>query len=599
MLSALRIRNIAVIDSVDLTLAPALNVLTGETGAGKSLIVGALGLLLGDRAAGDRLRPGTDRGSVEGEFELSPTNAARAAIFRALDERGIETDGSMIVLKRELTAAGRSRAWINSTPVTAGVLSDVGAMLVSVHGQHETQFLMQSETQREVLDRFADAGEVAQRVSGLHERLRQIEVRAAAQQAARLDAVRRADYLRFVVKEISGAAPLDGEDERVEADIRVLAHAQDIRQWSAQAAAGLDGDESAVIAQIQNVRRTLVTLARFDANAERWLAALDEASYSLDEIARELSAFSEEMEANPVRLASLESRRDVLQQLTRKYGPGLEEVRRTLASAAVELDLVDGAELSDREIATELAAARALLVEAARELTARRTRGAVQLGTAVSELLPELGMLEGAFRVTLESQAAIGAVGREQVVYQVMLNAGADWRPLSRVASGGELARIMLALSTVIARLQDTPTLVFDEVDAGVGGTVAWQVGALMRRVAGHHQVLAISHLAQIAARAHHHVVVHKSDQSGVTSADTVVVQGETRVVEIARMLGGDSDREVSRAHARELLDRGALDVSAPAPAASHGKHLVDAVSTRSAASGAAGTTGQRRGKRV
>ncbi|MBC8087791.1 MAG: DNA repair protein RecN [Phycisphaerae bacterium] len=594
MLSSLRIRNIAVIDSVDLSLAPALNVLTGETGAGKSLIVGALGLLLGDRAAGDRLRTGAERGSVEGVFELPSANAARSSVFLALDERGIDTDGALIVLKRELTAAGRSRAWINGTPVTASILSEIGGMLVSVHGQHETQFLMQAETQRDVLDRFADAREVAQRVHVLHEELRQLETRAAARQSARRDAERRADYLRFVVKEISDASPRDGEDERVESEIRVLAHAQEIRHLSSQGAVGLDGDEDAVIGKIGSVRRTLVALARFDSNAERWLTALDAASYSLDEIARELTAFSEEMEDNPKRLQQLEARRDVLHQLMRKYGPGLAEVHSTLISAQSELELVDGAELSDREIASEIDAARETLATAARELTALRTHGAGKLGQAVSELLPELGMLEGSFRVSLEPQADISAAGGEQVVYQVLLNAGSDWRPLSRVASGGELARIMLALSTVIARLQDTPTLVFDEVDAGVGGTVAWQVGALMRRVAGHHQVLAISHLAQIAARAHHHLVVHKSDQSGVTSADTVVVLGDARVVEIARMLGGDSDREVSRAHARELLDRGSLDVPVPAAGALNGKHSTDKAAPR-AAPGAS----QRRGKRV
>lgn len=584
MLSSLRIRNIAVIDSVDLSLAPALNVLTGETGAGKSLIVGALGLLLGDRAAGDRLRTGAERGSVEGVFELASGSSARSDILRQLDDRGIDSDGNVIVLKRELTSAGRSRAWINGTPVTAGVLAEIGAMLVSVHGQHETQFLMQPETQRDVLDRFADAREVAVQVSALHAKLREIETRSAQRQTARRDAEKRADYLRFVVREIVDANPRDGEDESVEAEIRVLAHAQEIRQLSAQAGQALDGDEDTIIGKIKNVRRTLVSLSRFDANAERWLTALDEASYSLDELARELSVFSDEMEANPARLSRLEARRDVLHGLVRKYGPTLTDLRNTLSASQAELELVDGAELSDREIAEEMAGARSHLDEAAQELTKLRTAGAQKLGQAVSVLLPELGMLEGSFRVSLEANADVTSSGAEQVVCQVLLNAGSDWRPLSRVASGGELARIMLALSTVIARLQDTPTLVFDEVDAGVGGTVAWQVGALMRRVAAHHQVLAISHLAQIAARAHHHLVVHKSDQSGVTSSDTIVVQGDARVVEIARMLGGDADREVSRAHARELLDRGALDVAEPV------------VSTNGKTAGAAT---QRRGKRV
>ena len=564
MLVELRIRNIAVIDSVALTLAPALNVLTGETGAGKSLIVGALGLLLGDRAAGDRLRAGTDRGSVEGIFELQGHNGTRHAVFELLDERGIEVDNGTVVLKRELSAGGRSRAWINATPVTVAVLSEIGSHLVSVHGQHEAQFLMQADIQRDVLDRYSNAREALQQVASAYEVLSQLQSRANERIAARRDAERRADYLRFLVKEIGEADVQIGEDERVESEIKLLTHAQEIRQLSAQASGALDGDESTVVGQLRNVRRTLVALSRFDANAERWLATLDEASYSLDELARELETFSEEVESNPNRLHRLESRRDLLHQLMRKYGPTMDDVRNTLELSRAELDLVDGAESSDAASQREIADAQGSLQKAAQELTKLRQAGVATFGKAVTELLPELGMVDGAFRIALESHSAITSHGAEDVAFQVVLNAGSEWRSLSRVASGGELARIMLALSTVLARLQQVPTLVFDEVDAGVGGTVAWHVGALMRRVAGHHQVLAISHLAQIAARAHHHVVVRKADHGGVTTSDTAVVIEDARVVEIARMLGGDSDREVSRAHARELLDRGSLDVSEP-----------------------------------
>jgi DNA repair protein RecN (Recombination protein N) len=568
MLVELRIRNIAVIDSVSLSLAPALNVLTGETGAGKSLIVGALGLLLGDRAGGDRLRAGADRGSVEGIFELSSHNGTRHAVFQLLDERGIETDDGTVVLKRELSANGRSRAWINATPVTIAILSEIGAHLVSVHGQHEAQFLMQPEMQRETLDRFSNAKDSALKVAELHSAVSALKARANERAAARRDAERRADYLRFVVKEIGDAELQDGEDERIEHEIRLLTHAQEIRSGSAQAASALDGDEESVGEQLKSVRRMLVNLSKFDPNAERWLSTLDEATYTIDELSRELSSFAEETESNPARLQRLEVRRDVLHQLLRKYGPGIEDVRATLQTSRAELELVDGAAADDANTQKDIAEAQAKLVAVASELSAARKGGAATLSKSVSELLPELGMVAGAFRVSLEATNEITSHGAEDVAFTVMLNAGGEWRPLSRVASGGELARIMLALSTVLARLQQVPTLVFDEVDAGVGGNVAWHVGALMRRVAGHHQVLAISHLAQIAARAHHHIVVHKSANSGVTSSDTAVVRDDSRVVEIARMLGGDSDREVSRAHARELLDRGATEVGEPQPVA-------------------------------
>ncbi len=581
MLVELRIRNIAVIDSVVLPLAPALNVLTGETGAGKSLIVGALGLLIGDRALGDRLRSGAERGSVEGIFELGARDGVRRTLWERLDARGIEADGDTIVLKRELNAAGRSRAWINGTPVTLAVLAEIGAQLVSVHGQHEAQLLLGAEAQRDVLDRFADAGEAVAQVASHHAHLMSLQARAAQRATLRQTAEKRADYLRFVVAEIDAANPVEGEVEKIDAEIRVLAHAQEIRALSAQAAALVDGEETAALTQLRSARRILTSLARFEPNAERWLKMLEEASYSLSEMANELTTLGETLEANPSRLGALEARRELLHQLLRKYGPSTADVRATLISARDELDLVDGGEQNRVAMEKEIATTKSTLANAAANLTRLRSMAARELGLSVSALLPELGMVDGAFGIVLELLPAINSHGAETVSFQVSLNGDSDVRPLSRVASGGELARIMLALSTVLARLQEVPTLVFDEVDAGVGGTVAWQVGALMRRVAGHHQVLAISHLAQIAARAQHHVLVKKAELSGVTTADTSVVTGEDRVVEIARMLGGDADREVSRAHARELLARGALDVPVPDIDSSANRKSRDSVSSQ------------------
>ena len=563
MLVELRIRNIAVIDAVALPLAPALNVLTGETGAGKSLIVGALGLLIGERALGDRLRNGAERGSVEGIFELGARDELRRTLCDRLDGRGIETDGDVIVLKRELNAAGRSRAWVNGTPVTLAVLSEIGSALVSVHGQHESQLLLGMEAQRDVLDRFADAGNAAREVALEHARLTSLQTRAKERAALRDDAEKRADYLRFVVREICAANLIDGEDEKIETEIRVLTHAQEIRALSSQAAALIDADDAAALIQLRNARRVLTLLGRFDTNAERWLATLHDASVSLSELAGELTALAETLEADPVRLAGLELRRNVVHGLCRKYGATISQVLATLDAARDELQLVDNGAQEQLAIEQEIQTTKVALTLAASRLTALRSAAAAKLSRSVSDLLPELGMPDGAFSIVLETGTAINSYGAEAISFQVSLNSG-DVRPLSRVASGGELARIMLALSTVLARLQEVPTLVFDEVDAGVGGTVAWQVGALMRRVAEHHQVLAISHLAQIAARAHHHVVVRKAELRGVTTADTRVVAGEDRVVEIARMLGGDADRAVSRAHARELLDRGAHNVPVP-----------------------------------
>lgn len=565
MLVELRIRNVAVIDAVTLPLAAGLNVLTGETGAGKSLIVGSLGMLLGERAAADRVRAGADKATVEGVFD-----ASRLSLLRTLlDERGIDADDDLLVLKREIGANGRSRAWINGSPVTAAVLAAVGVQLVSVHGQHDSRQLIDGEHQRELLDAFVGAQSARERVSDAYERLAALRTRELELERRRQDASRRADYLRFVVREIEDAALVVGEEDSVDGDIRRLAHAEELQSLAAQAAEAIGGDGGAALSQLASVRRLLLALARIDPDTERWQGAFDGAVYALDELARELQEYAEAVDSDPVRLRRIESRRDLLHSLMRKYGPTLDDVQATGRTSREELDLVDGGSLDLRAIAASRATVQGELAEVASELTRLRQSGAQRLATAVSALLPELGMPDGLFAVSLTPLDAIGSAGAEQVTFVAALNAGSDARPLSRIASGGELARLMLALSTVLARLQQVPTLVFDEVDAGVGGAVAWQVGALMRRVASHHQVLAISHLAQIAARAHHHVVVRKSAVGTVTTADTDVVVDEARVVEIARMLGGDAEREVSRAHARELLVRGGAEDAAPANAKS------------------------------
>jgi DNA repair protein RecN (Recombination protein N) len=556
MLVELRIRNVAVIDTVALPLSAGLNVLTGETGAGKSLIVGALGLLLGERAASDRVRSGAERASVEGVFDLTRVPSLRAL----LDERGIEAEEDLLVLKREVGVNGRSRAWINASPVTAAVLAEVGAGLVSVHGQHDSRQLLEAEHQRDVLDAFVGATEQRARVAECHARLVALRTRERELESRRQDAERRADYLRFVVREIGDAAPVVGEEEALDAEITRLTHAEELQSLAAQGAGAVSGDERAALGRLASVRRVLLHLARIDPTTERWQAPFDGAVYALDELSRELEEYASAIEIDPERLRKLESRRDLLHSLARKHGPTLADVLATGRSAREELDLVDGGALDVQAMAEARAVAEGALSEAAAELSKLRQSGAMQLGVAVSRLLPELGMPDGKFSVVLTKLESIGSGGAEAVSFLAALNAGSEPRPLSRIASGGELARVMLALSTVLARLQQVPTLVFDEVDAGVGGAVAWQVGALMRRVAGHHQVLAISHSAQIAARAHHHVLVRKGAVGTVTTADTHVVTAEERIVEIARMLGGDADREVSRAHARELLERGALD---------------------------------------
>jgi DNA repair protein RecN (Recombination protein N) len=550
MLTELRIRNFAIIESLTLPLGPGFNVLTGETGAGKSIIVGALGLLLGERGAADVVRTGADRASVEGVFDTE----SRRELVDLLDERGIETDDALVVLKREVAATGRTRAWVNGTAVTATVLADVGRMLIDLHGQHEAQSLLDGESQRAVLDAFAGARELADAVHAAHERLAAVKREIADLSRRRADAEKRADYLRHVSREIEDARLVDGEDVRLEDEARRLENAAEIRESAAAFNAILDDEDTGVLARLAQAARVLHQLQRFDPTLGKIQEAFDAGFYSIESLSREMGDYTAGVDLDPARLDEVRKRRDVLFRLTKKYGGTIAEVISAGRDARRELDLLDTAGLDLRGLQAREADALADLAAKAAQLTARRTEAAQRMSAAVDAVLPELGMSDGRFFAQLIPGAGIGPHGAEDVEFRVALNVGHDMRPLARVASGGELSRVMLALKTILARLDRVPTLVFDEVDSGIGGKVGQQVGDMLRRVAGSHQVFAITHLPQIAARAHRHIVVTKGARAGVTTADVASLQDVDRIPEIARMLGGDPESATSRAHASELL---------------------------------------------
>jgi DNA repair protein RecN (Recombination protein N) len=562
VLTELRIRNFAIIDAVVLPLAPGLNVLSGETGAGKSIIVGALGLLIGERATADLVRAGADRAVVEGTFDLGDATELRAL----LDERGIDCDDGMLVLKREVpaTAGGRARAWINSTAVTATVLADIGRALVNVHGQHEAQSLLDPEAQRRILDAFAGAQVQGEAVAAAHRAL--VDARhAVTQLVARRDAAqKRADYLQHVAREVGDAKLAEGEEQRLDDEARRLTHAEELRALAGELTSVLEGDDTSVLTQLGTLHKALGALQRIDPSVARLQELYDAAYYALQELSREASAYGEGIEHDPARLAEVEQRRDLVFRLIRKYGGTIAAVLETGREARAELSLLDTAALDLHALEGSVTAAEASLRDAAKALSKSRQQAASRIAQQVEAQFPGLGLGDGKFLVVLAPRVDIGAVGAEDVEFRVALNVGHDARALSRVASGGELARVMLALKTILARVDRVPTLIFDEVDAGIGGKVGQQVGDAMRRVAEHHQVFAITHLPQIASRAHHHIRVQKGAKGGVTTADIAVLSGDERVEEIARMLGGDADSATSRAHAREQL---AAASHAPMPA--------------------------------
>ena len=557
MLTELRVKNFAIIESLTLPLAQGFNVLTGETGAGKSIIVGALGLLLGERASADVIRTGADRATVEGVFDVGD----RPEIRTLLDERGIDVEEDDVVLKREV-APSRARAWINGTPVNAGLLAEVGRLLVNLHGQHEAQTLLDPEAQRRILDAFAGATELSGEVRHAHDTLSAIIREIADLARRRADAERRADYLRHVVKEIGDAELTEGEDIRLEDEARRLENAEELRSLANGVAGALDGEEDTVLQKLGALARHLSALQRIDPTLGRLQESYDTAYYAIEALARELEEYEASVDLDPSRLEDVRRRRDLLFRLTKKYGGTLADVIRTAQDARAELDLLDSAGLDIRQLESREREARAALKELSTRLTEMREAGAERLARAVDEVLPDLGMPDGHVSVSLPPLREIGPCGAENVEFCVALNVGHEPRPLSRVASGGELSRVMLALKTILARLDRVPTLVFDEVDAGIGGRVGLQVGETIRRVASYHQVFAITHLPQIAARGHHHLLVSKGARGGVTTSDVTVLTDVPRVAEIARMLGGDPESDVSRAHARELLEA----ASAPAP---------------------------------
>jgi DNA repair protein RecN (Recombination protein N) len=550
MLTELRIRDYAVIERLSLALQPGLNALTGETGAGKSIIVGALSLLLGERASPEVVRAGAGRAEIEGVFDVD----GNAAVQEVLARHGLEPEEGLLILRREIAAGGRGRAWINGAAATVSLLGELGGYLVDLHGQHEHQSLLRPRQQRALLDAWSDALPLAAEVGRQHARVRAAQSGLAELDVRVRETQQRADFLRFQLDEIDAARLVAGEEEELELESRRLANASELAGLAGTLHFELYSGESSLAARLTEVRRVLEQLARIDPSVGEWQEVVSNALYGLEELGREMGSYAAGIEHDPARLDELRRRQDAILRLRRKYGPELEDVLRTALSARAELDELDRSSLDRHLLERELAAAVEALATAAGVLSAARARGAALLAAEVGATLPELGMAGARFEIELTPLDEVGATGAEDVEFLIAVNAGFEPRPLARVASGGELSRVMLALKTSLARLDGIPTLIFDEVDAGIGGRVGHQVGEKLARVAEAHQVFVITHLPQIASRADHHLLVQKTERAGVTTTTVEPLSGDVRVRELARLLGGDPDSGVSLQHARELL---------------------------------------------
>jgi DNA repair protein RecN (Recombination protein N) len=552
VLSELRVRDLAVIRDVTLPLGVGLNVLTGETGAGKSMLVDALSLLLGERASSDIIRPGAGRAIVEAAFDTEGITEAE----RFAAESGIDLEDERVVVRRDINAEGRNRAWANGSPTTVSTLASLGRRLVDLHGQHESQSLLRSAAQREILDAFGATEKELSATTDAYERAANLRTEEAKLVEQRDDVKKRADYLQHVAREITEVAPQPGEYEELEVESKRLSNVEDITHDAEHMLALLDGDEQNALDTLAQAARVLAHLERIDATVTQWRELIDSAEANVAELAQLVREYSSRIETDPQRLAAVERRRDLLYRLKQKYGPEIEDVIRTGEEARAELDLLDTADLDIERIGEERAAAETKLQEAARQLSAKRTSAARQLERKVNALLPGLGMEHGRLSVSVVPADSVGAWGGDVIEFLVTLNVGMAPRPLAHVASGGELSRLMLALKVVLARHDAVPTLVFDEIDQGIGGDVAIQVSEALAKVAESRQVLIITHLPQIAARAQRHLRVDKPVIKGLPSTEVRVLSESERVAELARMLGDAADTTAIK-HAAEMLRKG------------------------------------------
>jgi DNA repair protein RecN (Recombination protein N) len=554
MLREIRVRNFAVIDAVTAAFGPGLNVLTGETGAGKSMLIDAILLVRGARAQTDVIRTDTEIATVEAVFDVEPCGPVAAV----LDDAGLALDDGQLVVRRELAQSGRHRAFVNDSPVTVGLLERLGDHLVEIHGQHEHQRLLEPARQLDLLDRFGDAEELRERVGDIVSRHRAARAEVERLRAAERDRAQREDLLRFQLSELDGARLQEGEEEGLRAERRRLQHAERLIAGLAEVGGLLDEDESSAASRLHRAGRLLRELARFDPAFAAPADTIDGAGSLIEDALGAVRGLRERVTVTPGRLEEVDERLDALTRLKRKYGDTEAAMLAFRDGVAAELEKLERHEEILAAQEKTLGPLEAELTEAAVALSERRRAAADRLAGEAERELRQLGMDRARFAIAVEPgpMTEVGPRGLDRVEFRLSANPGEEVRPLAKVVSGGELSRTMLALKAVLARADRVPTMIFDEVDAGIGGRVAAVVAQKLARAAEGHQVLCVTHLAPIAARAAHHVRVWKGVRGGRTRVSAEVLTGEARVEEIARMVAGERVTDTARGHARELLDR-------------------------------------------
>jgi DNA repair protein RecN (Recombination protein N) len=554
MLHELDIESYAVVERLRIPFHAGLNILTGETGSGKSIMVGSLALLLGARASVDVVRAGTRKARVSARFDF-PRD--RAAVAR-LSASGIDCEGDELIVERQVLASGKSRAYLNGSPVTVGLLRDLAPHLGDIHGQHEQQTLVSPALQLRLLDSFIGCARDVDALGTIHRRWRASDQALGRLRGNEQERLRRIDLLRYQVAEIRDTAPQLDEDEELDGERARLANVERLRQCGFEAYGALYDSNSSASSLIKSAADSLASVGSVDDRFDQFAKSLEDARSTVDDVAFELRAYLEKLEADPDRLEAVEDRLSALDKLKRKYGPSLQDVLEFAERSTKELALLNRSDAEIERLESEVAAAGAEYARRAGALSRKRALGAERLAARTEGELRDLALARSRFVIGLKNTRSPAANGLDRAALLFSANPGQPLRPLGQVASGGELSRVALALKTCLEQTVDAGlyrrTLVFDEIDSGVGGSVAEAIGRRLQRLSAVNQVLCVTHLPQIACLADAHFHVSKTETGDSTAAAVVELSVAERVEEVARMLSGAEVTAAALENARQLL---------------------------------------------
>jgi len=552
MLQFLNISNIALIDELQVEFEPGLNLLTGETGSGKSIIVDALGVLIGGRFTSDLLKSGAERGSIEGLFIVGPN----PDLERLLADAGVNAAATEeIIIRRELSATGRNKIFINNQLATHAVLREVREFLVDIHGQGDQQTLFNPHTHLELLDSFAIGNGLRDEVADAYQAWTTLQRELATLRRDDSEKFQLVDTLKFQIEELERAQLVIGEDERLEEERRRLANVEKLTALCQSSYGRIYEDDDAALARVRQTLKDVGELAEYEASFREYLEGLESARAVLEDLSFSLREFADKLEFSPARLAEIEDRLAELSRLKRKYGGSIQTALEHLARSEDRLRKIETSDEREQELSAEVEAARSRYLDRAGKLHRERVRAAKRFEKTVESSIAELAMDHSRFQIRISDLGdSAGAKGIDQIEFYFSANAGEDLKPLARVASGGEASRLMLVLKTVANATEFPRTIVFDEIDTGIGGRVSEAVGIKLRQLSQTNQVLCVTHQPQIARFADSHLAVQKAVVDGRTQVDISKLNRAGRIEELARMLTGAEITDTARRHARELL---------------------------------------------